>query len=83
LPFRHYKSRDLFASLATIAVDEKKQQKPTAPKEAEKGTPLAPSAHDLKPWYAGCELEGGAERDLEKDYRANGRKQYMSSHISY
>lgn len=74
---------NLFPSLESslsgqqLQLIEKKQRELAAQKEAEKGAPLAPSAHDLTPWYADRELKGGAERDLEKDDRANDRRQYV------
>lgn len=62
---------------------EKKQRELAAQKEAEKGAALAPSAHDLTPWYTDRELKGGKERDLEKDDRANDRRQCVSVHVSH
>ena len=53
---------------------EKKAKQAAAAKEADKGAPLAPSAHDLKPWYTDRELKGGKERDRDMDDHAkNGQ----------
>lgn len=79
---------NLFESLESslsgqqLQLIEKKQRELAAQKEAEKGAPLTPSAHDLAPWYADRELKGGAERDLEKDDRANDQKQCVFSRFT-
>jgi hypothetical protein len=80
---------NLFAPLESalsgqqLQLIEKKQRELAAQKEAEKGAALAPSAHDLTPWYTDCELKGGKERDMEKDDRANDRRQCVSASISH
>ncbi|KDQ08123.1 hypothetical protein BOTBODRAFT_584685 [Botryobasidium botryosum FD-172 SS1] len=48
------------------------------PKDAgDKGTPLAPSASDMNPWYADSELRSGRER--EKTERMGGEERRLQS----
>lgn len=57
---------------------EKKANDAAIKKQEERGDALAPSVHDMNPWYADRMLKGGKERDLEKDVIAKDRKQYVS-----
>lgn len=72
-----FESLEASLSGQQLQLIEKKARDLAAQKEAEKGAPLAPSASDLTPWYADRELKGGKERELEKDDRANDRRQYV------
>jgi len=71
---------NLFSSLESsmssqqLQLIDKKAKEAAAAKEADKGAPLAPSAHDLKPWYADRELKGGKERDREMDDAARSQQ---------
>lgn len=41
--------------------------KKTAPSEAEKGVPLAPSAKDLNPWYSNKAIDRGQTAEDQED----------------
>lgn len=43
--------------------------KKTAPSEAEKGVPLAPSAKDLNPWYSDKARDRGQIKEDQEDDR--------------
>jgi hypothetical protein len=58
---------NFFAEFDSALATQQSIKKKEKAKEEERGAPLAPSTHDLNPWYADRDLRSIKEKEREKD----------------